>query len=65
MIKLKKILKKIWRNKVFRTFLQTFLSTFTGGFVFGLSDKEIFTLFVASLSAAICTIMNIGKYDSY
>ena len=62
---IKSIIKKIWRNKVFRTFLQTFIATFAGGYAIGLDDKGLYALFISSLSAAICAIMNVGKYESY
>lgn len=62
---MKKILKKVWRNKVFRTFLQTFLATFAGGFALGMDDKSLYALVISSLSAAICAIMNVGNYESY
>ncbi len=65
MKKIKKFLLKIWNNKVFRTFLQAFVDTFCAGYVFGLDDKELVALFVSSLSAGICAIMNVGKYESY
>ena len=64
MKKIKSFLLKIWNNKVFRTFLQAFIGTFCAGYIVGLDDKEIVALLVSSLSAGICAIMNIGKYES-
>ena len=62
---MKNFINKVWRNKVFRTFFQTFIATFCGGYALGLDDKELLTLIVSSLSAAICAIMNIGNFESY
>lgn len=64
MKKIKRALLKIWNNKVFRTFLQAFFGTFCAGYVLGLSDKETLALLVSSISAGICAIMNVGKYES-
>ena len=58
------MIKKIWKNKVFRTFFQAFIGTFCAGFVLGLNDKELIALLVSAISAGICAIMNIGNYES-
>lgn len=64
MKKIKSILLKVWNNKIFRTFFQTFIGTFATGYVMGMDDKELLTLLSASISAGICAIMNVGKYES-
>ena len=57
-----KLIKKIWENKIFRTFLQTFIAVFAGGFATGMDSVALKSLAVSALSAAICAVMNMKEY---
>ena len=61
---MKKVIKKVWNNKIFRTFFQTFIATFASGYAMGMNDVALKSLAISSLSAAICAVMNIGRYES-
>lgn len=63
------MIKKIWENRPFRTFLQAFISVSAVGLV-GILDKlefaddikgAIYALLVAGLSAGISALMNYKK----
>ena len=64
MKKIKKFFKKLWNNKVFRTFLQTFIGTFATGYALGMDDKALLTLLSSAISAGVAAAMNIGSYES-
>lgn len=64
MKKIKKLFRKLWNNKVFRTFLQTFIGTFAAGYALGMDDKAMMALLTSALSAAVCAAMNVGSYES-
>ena len=57
-----KLIKKIWKNKIFRTFLQTFIAVFAEGFATGMDSVALKSLAVSALSAAICAVMNMKEY---
>lgn len=55
------MIKKLFKNKVFRTFLQTFIAVFAGGFAIGMDEVALKSLVVSALSAAICAVMNMKE----
>ena len=55
-----KTIKKVWKNKVFRTFFQTFIPVFVSGYATGMDSVAIKSLLISSASAGICAVMNIG-----
>lgn len=59
-----KTIKKIWKNKMFRTFFQTFIPVFVSGYATGMDSVAIKSLLISSASAGICAVMNIGKMES-
>lgn len=64
-------MKKLIKNKAFRTFLQAFMGSvvvIAPTIDFNASDEilkgSIMTLIISSLSAGISAIMNLGKMES-
>ena len=53
--------KKIWNNRIFRTFVQTIVATIATYFmttnVFDIDNKAILGLLISSISTAIAKIM--------
>ena len=53
--------KKIWNNRVFRTFIQTLLGTifsyFTINNIFETNNKVLFGLLISAISTALAKIM--------
>ena len=37
---MKKVIKKVWNNKIFRTFFQTFIAIFAGGSTTTIEDNR-------------------------
>ena len=58
---MKKKLKKLWNNRIFRTFIQTMLGAIFGYFsttnIFETNDKIILGLFISAFSTAMSKIM--------
>lgn len=61
---MKNFIKKIWKNKIFRTFIQTFIAVFLGGYAIGMDSTALKSLIVSAISAGICAVMNIGNMES-
>ena len=60
--------KKIWNNRVFRTFVQTLLGTIFSYFainnIFETDDKVLFGLLISAISTALAKIMPLlGEED--
>lgn len=53
--------KKIWNNRIFRTFVQTIIATMATYFmttnVFDIDNKALFGLIISAISTAIAKIM--------
>lgn len=69
--KIKNSMRKIWKNKTFRTFFQAFIGSVVAiapTIDFSASDEvliaSIITLIISSVSAGTCAVMNIGKMES-
>lgn len=64
---MKRIMKKIWNNRIFRTFLQTFLSTifvyFSSNEIFNFDMSALRALFISALSTGLAAIMPLFKID--
>ena len=55
-----KILKKLWRNRAFRTFLQGFLGTFAGVQIFDLQDITLVrSLIISGIMAGLSAVMKL------
>lgn len=54
-------MKKIWNNRIFRTFLQTTISTiitfFTINSIFEIDDKAIISLIISAIATGLSAIM--------
>lgn len=54
-------MKKLWNNRVFRTFVQTIIATIATYFmttnVFDIDNKALFGLIISAISTAIAKIM--------
>lgn len=54
-------MKKIWNNRIFRTFLQTTISTivtfFTINNIFEIDDKAIISLIISAIATGLSAIM--------
>lgn len=58
---MKKILKKIWSNRPFRTFMQGFLGTFAGVQIFDLQDINVVkTLIISGIMAGLSALMSLN-----
>ena len=61
---MKKILKKIWSNRPFRTFLQGFTVTFCAGYFTGMDINGLKALIMSCLMAGLSALMSaIGTGD--
>lgn len=53
--------KKIWNNRIFRTFVQTMLSTIFTYFaitnIFEVNDKALLSLIISAIATALAKIM--------
>lgn len=60
-------MKKIWNNRIFRTFLQTTISTivtfFTINNVFEIDDKALIGLIISAIATGLSAIMPLFKED--
>lgn len=54
-------MKKLWNNRIFRTFLQTTISTivtfFTINNIFEIDDKAIISLTISAIATGLSAIM--------
>jgi uncharacterized membrane protein len=54
-------MKKIWNNRIFRTFLQTTISTiitfFTINNIFEIDDKALISLIISAIATGLSAIM--------
>ena len=64
-------MKKLWNNRVFRTFLQTAFATiftyFTAVNIFDIDSKAIISLLISAIAtglAAIMPLINEGEEDA-
>ena len=55
------MLKKLWNNRIFRTFIQTVLATvftyFTAVNIFDIDSKAIIGLIISAVATGLATIM--------
>lgn len=60
-------MKKLWNNRIFRTFLQTTISTivtfFTLNNIFEIDDKAIISLIISAIATGLSAIMPLFKED--
>lgn len=60
-------MKKIWNNRIFRTFLQTTISTivtfFTINSIFDVDSKAILSLIISAIATGLSAIMPLFKED--
>lgn len=62
MEKIKKILKKLWANRPFRTFLQGFVGVFAGTSILDLQDMNLLkTLIISGIMAGLSAVMSLSK----
>lgn len=58
---MKKIVKKIWANRPFRTFLQGFIGVFAGVTIFDLQDVNVLkTLIISGIMAGLSALMSLN-----
>lgn len=58
---MKNLLKKIWSNRPFRTFLQGFIGVFAGIQIFDLKDINVLrTLIISGLMAGLSAVMSLN-----
>jgi uncharacterized membrane protein len=54
-------MKKLWNNRIFRTFLQTAISTivtfFTINNIFEIDDKALISLIISAIATGLSAIM--------
>lgn len=54
-------MKKIWNNRIFRTFIQTTISTivtfFTINNIFEIDDKALISLIISAIATGLSAIM--------
>lgn len=54
-------MKKLWNNRIFRTFLQTTISTivtfFTINNIFEINDKALISLIISAIATGLSAIM--------
>jgi uncharacterized membrane protein len=54
-------MKKLWNNRIFRTFLQTTISTivtfFTINNIFEIDDKALISLIISAIATGLSAIM--------
>lgn len=60
-------MKKLWNNRIFRTFLQTTISTivtfFTINNIFEIDDKALISLIISAIATGLSAIMPLFKED--
>jgi uncharacterized membrane protein len=60
-------MKKIWNNRIFRTFIQTTVSTiitfFTINNIFEIDDKALISLIISAIATGLSAIMPLFKED--
>ena len=61
MKKVKGFLKKLWANRVFRTFIQGFFGVFAGVQLFDLQDMNVVkTLIISGIMAGLSAVMSLS-----
>ena len=62
---MKKIFKKLWSNRPFRTFIQGFVSVFIGVQILDLKDiNTVRTLTISGIMAGISAVMSLNTGES-
>lgn len=60
-------MKKIWNNRIFRTFIQATISTivtfFTINNIFEINNKTIISLIISAIATGLSAIMPLFKED--
>lgn len=60
-------MKKIWNNRIFRTFIQATISTivtfFTINNIFEIDNKTIISLMISAIATGLSAIMPLFKED--
>lgn len=60
-------MKKIWNNRIFRTFIQATISTivtfFTINNIFEIDNKTIISLIISAIATGLSAIMPLCKED--
>lgn len=60
-------MKKIWNNRIFRTFIQTTISTiitfFTINSIFDVDSKAMLSLIISAIATGLSAIMPLVKED--
>ena len=60
-----KILKKLWSNRPFRTFIQGFVGVFFGSQLLEIKDVNMFkTLIISALMAGISAVMSLNTGEN-
>jgi len=54
------MIKKIWSNRPFRTFIQGFIGTFAGSYIVGLDINGIKALIISAIMAGISAVMSLN-----
>ena len=57
---MKKIFKKLWANRPFRTFMQGFVGTISGGYLVGLDIDGIKALIISGIMAGLSAVMSLN-----
>jgi hypothetical protein len=60
MERIKKILKKIWSNRPFRTFIQGFVGTLTGAYLVDVDINGLKALIISAIMAGISAVMSLN-----
>ena len=60
-------MKRIWNNRIFRTFIQTTISTiitfFTINNIFEIDDKALISLIISAIATGLSAIMPLFKEE--
>lgn len=60
-------MKKLWNNRIFRTFIQTTVSTiitfFTINNIFEIDDKALISLIISAIATGLSAIMPLFKEE--
>jgi hypothetical protein len=60
MERIKKILKKLWSNRPFRTFIQGFVGTLAGAYLVDIDINGLKALIISAIMAGISAVMSLN-----
>lgn len=60
---MKKLFKKLWSNRPFRTFLQGFIGTIASSYLIDLDINGYKALIISAVMAGLSAVMSLSKGD--